>query len=675
MADTNPTSENQSGKKRRNYFTGALKLLFLPTLMGGIKDIKGTPPKEERVIPEEETTEKSQGEEVENKTGVIRTAGSWLFAPTALFKAGKFVFRRAQNKKGDSPNQTTVILSTKKGFLSGILSSRKKERDAGRKEALEIESQARRNKDKKQSSSFFKQTGGFFAKNSFSPFLARNVFKKILPKNKRASAPTEILTHKKNEKTMIDYVEEWINQTLNKTSTERFQKKLALQKILKETWKYGKYAVLPLPVSLTQNIQSRRKEQKKQEEHAQAYTSPYKNSQENDAKHQTQNTQKPPAKLTKITKSVIKPSNWFITPNTPKNVYKAVLKPSYSSLNTRLGRRFGNAASPRQLGNRAAKKIGSQIGKTVVKQAVLTFFKTPPGWITLGVIALIFLFFGAMFMITTTLSGGGSGGGSQVGGGSPIGGTPQQPNNPISGLTLTLSALSSVPNSEDIVYTVRVSYDEALLPAPVDDIEIVNIIPTTTRFVETTGVPSSTTGGAIVWPLSSSANRSEFTFTLSPVQDDIIVNNSIYAILASNQSLGGANPTTTNCNGAYSLDNPIGNFGDPDCFFAENDAQAKSELYSLLQKQDPSNAYEWYLKVVPCESVPPYNPNSHSTQAQINSPDPAGVWGLFSMGRGLNGEYDHGDVAWRQQVSNAINYGKLLTSNGLALGEYWECWR
>lgn len=481
-------------------------------------------------------------------------------------------------------------------------------------------------------------------------------------------------TNAQERKSEIDYVKSWNKKTLAKTEPQRAFIKDNLQKFFKtKAWKYGKYVVSPggaITHNLYQRIPKKEKEQEKTDEGT-SFMRPFGNKKQENPKPNI------PGKFQKYIKSGGKTIYKYTTPaGQAQAAWNKWGKPRTLSLNNRLGRRFGNVASPRRLGSRAAKKLGSQLGKTAIKQVVLTFFKTPPGWVTLGVIALVFLFFGAMVMITTALTGGGGGNGSQIGSGGPVGGNPAPPNNPIPGLTLTLSGDASVPNSSEITYTVTVTYDETLLPAPVDSINIVNVQPVTTRFLSTTGVTSSTAGGTAVWPLSSPENRSKFSFKLTPVQDNIIVNTSVYATLSVNSSQGGsATPTSTNCNGVYTLDNPIGNFGDPDCFVAQNNAQAKSEMYALLKSLDPVHADGWFLKVIPCESIPSYNPNSHSAQAAIGSPDAAGVWGLFSMGRGLNGEYDHGDVPWRDQISNAVNYGKILTSNGLALGEYWQCWR
>lgn len=121
----------------------------------------------------------------------------------------------------------------------------------------------------------------------------------------------------------------------------------------------------------------------------------------------------------------------------------------------------------------------------------------------------------------------------------------------------------------------------------------------------------------------------------------------------------GSPPNTTTCGGKYSLNNPMGkNFGDPDCNFTKDD------LYSLLKQYDPENADYWFSVVVPCESS--YNPNA--LQDPSVAVDPAGAWGLYQMGRGKNGEYDHGDVAWPQQTFNATTYRR-----NAGKWTYWAC--
>lgn len=124
-------------------------------------------------------------------------------------------------------------------------------------------------------------------------------------------------------------------------------------------------------------------------------------------------------------------------------------------------------------------------------------------------------------------------------------------------------------------------------------------------------------------------------------------------------------PTST-CGGKYDLNYPIPhtNFGDPVCDFTKNG------LFTLLQQLDPANASFWFNTVVTCESG--YNPNA--IQNPAIAVDPAGAWGLFQMGRGRNGQFDHGDVPWREQARNAVTYNNNLFN--LHLGwHYWACGR
>lgn len=113
-----------------------------------------------------------------------------------------------------------------------------------------------------------------------------------------------------------------------------------------------------------------------------------------------------------------------------------------------------------------------------------------------------------------------------------------------------------------------------------------------------------------------------------------------------------------NCGGKYVLNNPLGNFGDPNCDFTIE------ELTQQLQSIDSSNVDNW-LAILAKESG--FNPNDYNPGAV----DPAGAWGLFQMGRGLNGQYDHGDVVWNLQATNAINYNKIDNNKFC----YWEAAR
>ncbi|KKQ66901.1 MAG: hypothetical protein US86_C0002G0018 [Candidatus Daviesbacteria bacterium GW2011_GWA2_38_24] len=126
-------------------------------------------------------------------------------------------------------------------------------------------------------------------------------------------------------------------------------------------------------------------------------------------------------------------------------------------------------------------------------------------------------------------------------------------------------------------------------------------------------------------------------------------------------------PSTNDCSSKYTteiLKNPLNiNYGDPVCSFTKDD------LYKLLKQQDPQNADFWFVKVIPCEST--YSPNAYNPGAV----DTTGAWGLFQMGRGKNGVYDHGDVVWQQQISNAITYNNNVLAPIGRKWQYWHCAR
>lgn len=231
-----------------------------------------------------------------------------------------------------------------------------------------------------------------------------------------------------------------------------------------------------------------------------------------------------------------------------------------------------------------------------------------------------------------------------------------QPKKSIPGLTLTLTGPIEINNGELLQYTISVTYNPSVATTPLSDIVVYDILPDNTSFAEASGAYTYE-NGRISWPMSQ--NQNSFTFTLRPTSPDVLVSNTVYADIASGSSVG-SNPSADSCGGKYNLaSNPIGaNFGDPDCQFT------KDALFTLLQSLDPTNANKWYYEIVPCESG--YNPNAYNGSAV----DPGGAWGLFQMGQGRNGQFDHGDVGWSSQASNAVTYNKDLINSSFA---YWGC--
>lgn len=133
-------------------------------------------------------------------------------------------------------------------------------------------------------------------------------------------------------------------------------------------------------------------------------------------------------------------------------------------------------------------------------------------------------------------------------------------------------------------------------------------------------------------------------------------------------------PTDDNCDGTYALDNPLGNFGDPNCDFGID------PFFDEVDRLDPANAETWTCLALYESGFNPnaYNPNASAGQA----------FGLFQMGHaaypqyGLDyqiadpgTEFDRGDVEWKVQIANAINYnnqllgGDFFNDQGVS---YWE---
>lgn len=252
--------------------------------------------------------------------------------------------------------------------------------------------------------------------------------------------------------------------------------------------------------------------------------------------------------------------------------------------------------------------------------------------------------------------------------------TPATPLPP--GISINVSASSQVANGENITYTVRVSYDPDTATSPIEKILVYDNLPPNTEFVSATSPPCTLSGNTINCPLAGLANQTTFTIVLRPTKNDTIVTNTIGAsVMGTSQTLLGeptqetlgtkdslyknTAPSKSSCDGIYDLSQtPNGvNFGDPLCDFS------KDKLYSLLKSLDPENADVLYYKVATCSG---YNPNAYK-----KSPDNQEVFGLFQLRQeGVGkGSYNVGNVAWQNQVINAI-YNNKATSAYLSS---WTC--
>src|SRR3989338_3486214 len=130
----------------------------------------------------------------------------------------------------------------------------------------------------------------------------------------------------------------------------------------------------------------------------------------------------------------------------------------------------------------------------------------------------------------------------------------------------------------------------------------------------------------------------------------------------------GIPPNSSNCDGRYALNNPLGNFGDPNCDFSVEG------LSQLINSYDAGNLSKW-LSIITLESG--FNPNAYNGNSSAGQ-----AFGLLQMGHaaypqyGLDyqiadpgTEYDRGDVQWRLQTFNAINYNNQIINGSFC---YWE---
>lgn len=106
---------------------------------------------------------------------------------------------------------------------------------------------------------------------------------------------------------------------------------------------------------------------------------------------------------------------------------------------------------------------------------------------------------------------------------------------PIPGLNLSLSGPKAVSNSEDIQYSVGVSYNPPTNEFPIETITIADRLPDNTTFVGATRSytcdpsPCDANSRIISWALANAENRNGFTITLKPTGKDIMVENMVFA--------------------------------------------------------------------------------------------------------------------------------------------------
>lgn len=564
----------------------------------------------------------------------------------------------------DPAQEKTVLAYSKGGFLSGKLFSRIKERFFAKKEIQDDQkaTETKRIQASKKPRYFVRWINRLGEK--YIPLKTRERIRKIFPK-KPAQATTQAV--QKHKKTVVEYLKTWNNNALTKAiGYDRFAvaRKVRDMKIWKTRgWKYGKYALLTPAGG--------------------AAVDAYKWRQNRNNNESNKNQQSSPSvrQLRRIIGG--EDSSSLLSPRgIGGRAWNKFASPQISNINRKLGQKIGG-----RVGQSVAKGAAKQIAKKAVQQAVTegatALLANPVSLTIIGVILVILLFIGIVIFITLnasipeteTLD---------VGAAPPppvVEAPPGTPAIPGFDLKKDVDALQTTyPNK--ITYTISYTFTPSD-KVKLEDIVIYDVLPNTVTLQSASGVKEiNETTHTISWKLSDPGNTSPFSVIVVPKEDGVDIVNKAYAD-ASPANAQGPNPATAdNCNGTYNLTNPIGNFGDPDCFFAKNKPQAMSELYSLLQEQDPANAYNWYYKVAACETGGTYNPNSYrphhieGDDPKNDTPDPNGAWGLFQMSmNNYNKDYDLGAVPWRDQVTNAVGYGKRVKASGLQLGAYWACWQ
>lgn len=334
-----------------------------------------------------------------------------------------------------------------------------------------------------------------------------------------------------------------------------------------------------------------------------------------------------------------------------------------SSITKPRGGNNDDNSNPNEEAEKAVKQVVKVIVKGVGKQAIIY-----PA-VGIGIVLLILLFFN-------------NGSGSAIGGNSSgsdssttttPGGTikPGVPN--IAGFSIKITGPEAIPNStggsfDPVLYTVTITYDPTVAKIPLSSIEVYDDPPINGEYIETSGVLKPGSSGR-VWPLSEDANKNGFTITLRPTNNDSFIS---YTVSARSVAGAGIPASSTDCGSAYykqymDMTADHLNFGDPNCEVvnAFNTPTARDIMYEQMKSIDPTYAYIWYF----CIS---YNESRWLPVAYLGaSTSGQGAYGLFQMnpaGRG-NGQYDVGNVYWKDQMQNAVTYNNQVINGSF---DYWR---
>ena len=445
---------------------------------------------------------------------------------------------RKKNKTGGIYKYTPL------GFLIGKISPHTKERDLGKKIATNISSvnaQQKERKIQKKSKAISstkktaKATFNWYknvykasplgilygkTKHLIPPSLAMGI-KKILPKKK--TSPNKPHPEERKPKTAKDYQKIEINKILTKAVANGFDRFELLRKIRdakvwqSKAWKYGRYAISPLGAASYELYKRRRELRQKQEE-------------------RTNPSPSTPNMQSRILRSGVRNRSPF---------------PMISNMNKNLGKSLRNKTAQKAASS-AAKKGGQQLAKKALQQVTMTFLKTPAGWVTIGVVGVIILFFGFVMTVITLVSD--NSGGSAIGGGTGGGGSVVQPptENPIPNFTLQKTvSQTELAEVGEITYTISYAFTPSSTVKK-EDIIIFDQIPENTTLVDnkTSGnYTLDTTDRTLSWNLSDSGNAeaSSFSFTVLPEKTDMMVENFAWAQASTSTPVPGGAQSSNAC--------------------------------------------------------------------------------------------------------------------------------
>lgn len=297
-------------------------------------------------------------------------------------------------------------------------------------------------------------------------------------------------------------------------------------------------------------------------------------------------------------------------------------------------------------------------------------------WFIIAIIVLILL----MFVLMLVFGLGGGGGDSTQSKQTSPSGIP-------SGLSINITPdKTQYSLGENIVYSITVTNNTSdLVNAKID-----GNMPSDTEFIAATqGILPPINSTSFEWLITNLGAGQSYplSLTIRPTKDDIRVTLTLSVDTAglippvgipvidaggtASVTGVGSVPTQDTCHGAYTL--PAGkNFGDTSCELIDSSKPFDEEV----DRQDHRNAYLWHLIAMRESGIVPSRGSTVTQGANSfngNSESGHGAYGLFQMNPtgGENGgnPLDRGDVPWKQQINNAIQYNNTVIHGSFC---YWQ---